>query len=1053
MSGLNERIKELESEKQELTVSLEQLDQDCQRTTEKLLNLKDALQHDYDQLKLEFADLKKENGILLKEVANKDRLLKKLEFLKTSARILNETREVQTAVNEAHGVREDFEILPSPDQTSTEKKEILTFPLKLTDDKSETALEDSVCTGKDVDVQTEHDSPQNFNEINRLNSKLKQMLGVLENEISDTKKKYEIALEERDESRADLESRNLLNTELNEKLGTTEKTIFDLNMRYRSLLEEKLKVETVCEGNERHKVELKSKILQLENSIESLKTENEDLARGKDDLHFRYVNIVLEMFKKVMDYPLPLEIKLDKPSIDDFLAVVETILRLLLDYEWKIKGLQEELKGLNEGKTNIIDEKNQEIEKLMKNSRFLCEEVMVKSQELKHYENECTELSNNNDMLIAQLDMFKTKGNGLQTISESNEDNVLHLETLLESANKRIKELEMTIAAGESKDKVEVGVSSKNNINDLENEAQQSLIMKAQCDGCLKVQNENNILQNTCDETLQSNNGLTIKVDELQIDLDTTKRQLTEKIDEIQKLESKYECLQRDILDLQSVNDKLTNVNFEYESKNDLLQNKLEELVAQFEEQMKLKDEFEILVRNLSEKLQSAKMTETSLKLQNDTLRKELINSNEQKQNLIIRIESASTDIESGQKEIERLQNCNADVDVEVKNLKTEHVRLMQENEELLKYVSDSQELKIIEYEQQLNQISKTNLENITRENESLVAKLKYSEEMVTSLKEEVRRNADKQKSQTLELEKELGELKANAIILNNDLSNRTHEIAELKEKLNEVNESNIYKSNEIDVLRGQYKEAEKSKNELVYYITIKQEENIKYHAEIQRLNQILISQAENNEYLQRRLDEKSMDEESELQSVQLEEETSKQQAAVIDELIKKDLEIEKLVDQNNFLREKCGVVTENLLQEQSNCQKLVTEKNNTIAESSRELERLRKHLLEVEEMYTKELLLAESKNQEMQFKIGEIEQREKESGALYTSVNIRTNQQMETLHTQLALVTSQRDDLNKKISDFEDKVTKQATSLLNLQLVLEQFQKGVFFVEFSSLE
>lgn len=60
----------------------------------------------------------------------------------------------------------------------------------------------------------------------------------------------------------------------------------------------------------------------------------------------------------------------------------------------------------------------------------------------------------------------------------------------------------------------------------------------------------------------------------------------------------------------------------------------------------------------------------------------------------------------------------------------------------------------------------------------------------------------------------------------------------------------------------------------------------------------------------------------------------------------------------------------------------------------------------------------------------------------MYTSVNIRANQQVEALQKQLQLVTSQRDELRKNISDAEDANNKQAAALTNLQFVLEQFQK-----------
>lgn len=99
---------------------------------------------------------------------------------------------------------------------------------------------------------------------------------------------------------------------------------------------------------------------------------------------------------------------------------------------------------LTEEKNKILAEKNHEIEKLMHNSEVLSQEVVNKSQILKEYENEMNELAKNNELLINELEIYKNNA-GLQTISESNEDNMVLLESQLENANKRIEDLEKLI--------------------------------------------------------------------------------------------------------------------------------------------------------------------------------------------------------------------------------------------------------------------------------------------------------------------------------------------------------------------------------------------------------------------------------------------------------------------------------------------------------------------------------------------------------------------------------------------------------------------------------
>lgn len=71
-------------------------------------------------------------------------------------------------------------------------------------------------------------------------------------------------------------------------------------------------------------------------------------------------------------------------------------------------------------------------------------------------------------------------------------------------------------------------------------------------------------------------------------------------------------------------------------------------------------------------------------------------------------------------------------------------------------------------------------------------------------------------------------------------------------------------------------------------------------------------------------------------------------------------VEESKLKDQNNFLREKADILSTTLATEQSN-QKLANEERLEVVEKNaalrKDLERLTSHLLEVEEVHTKETL------------------------------------------------------------------------------------------------
>ncbi|XP_017074361.1 thyroid receptor-interacting protein 11 isoform X2 [Drosophila eugracilis] len=159
-----------------------------------------------------------------------------------------------------------------------------------------------------------------------------------------------------------------------------------------------------------------------------------------------------------------------------------------------------------------------------------------------------------------------------------------------------------------------------------------------------------------------------------------------------------------------------------------------------------------------------------------------------------------------------------------------------------------------------------------------------------------------------------------------------------------------------------------------------------------------------------------------------------------------KDLvkEREKLQDQIVFLKEKSDILTTNLLTEQTN-QRLLhqqqAESQEQQASVQRDLERLRAHLLEVEELHTQESVELQRDLEESRSRQAVLEQQVSKSSTAYTSASIRANQQAETLQAQHALLQQQRDELLTKLGQYEDRELKQQAALTNLQCALEQFQ------------
>lgn len=248
--------------------------------------------------------------------------------------------------------------------------------------------------------------------------------------------------------------------------------------------------------------------------------------------------------------------------------------------------------------------------------------------------------------------------------------------------------------------------------------------------------------------------------------------------------------------------------------------------------------------------------------------------------------------------------------------------------------------------------------------------------------------------------------------------------------KVNATNLENLQKSNELvqelqkkllesttaEEFNGKIASLEESlaalsneKENLIALVTTKHNENVQYHNEIMRLNQLLQQETQKAEHSQVEL-------------------------------------LEPLNDQIKFLREKCDLLAQNLLQEQNNLRLLQQEKNDAVELNNtlnKDIERLRQHLLEVADAYTFEQVSLQKQVEEYKSKLMAIEAEAKHSATAYTSANIRANQQAETLQTQYNLLCQQREELLGKLSAAEDYDNKNQAALTNLQVALEIFQRG----------
>uniref|UniRef100_A0A672Q2D4 Thyroid receptor-interacting protein 11-like n=1 Tax=Sinocyclocheilus grahami TaxID=75366 RepID=A0A672Q2D4_SINGR len=106
------------------------------------------------------------------------------------------------------------------------------------------------------------------------------------------------------------------------------------------------------------------------------------------------------------------------------------------------------------------------------------------------------------------------------------------------------------------------------------------------------------------------------------------------------------------------------------------------------------------------------------------------------------------------------------------------------------------------------------------------------------------------------------------------------------------------------------------------------------------------------------------------------------------------------------------------------------------------EVERLRNHLLEIEDSYTREALAAEDREGELRRRVALLEERLASSSNAVESASQQASLQVESLQEQLNGAIRQRDEALIQLRAAQDQVNQYAVSLSNLQMVLEQFQQ-----------
>lgn len=973
----------------DLIGQLEQLDTDNQRNVEEIMSIKDKLLEENNKLKDKYEQLQQINK---KHVQKEAQLKKSLEDLKTHT----EPTKKQTIIEENRKLKEEQE---------ETKKEMLV--LKSSNATLQKVVEDfkkSENSSEDIVRQLQAENKIIYSEL--------QSAKVL---ISDFEKKSIEDAENCSKLAAILESYEKQVSSLKEELKIKEDP---------SVSQESIKANYSKQLSEvtKHNEALTSEIEALKTDCEKKQATLDDLLDKKEEIHKKYVNIVTESVKRYTNGDIKSE--REQSSLDEDLHIaefskqIENIMEILSDFKTKSEDYEKKMFELTQEKNNLITEKNHEIEKLIQNSDVLTQEIINKSQVIKEYENECNELEKNNELLLKELETYKNNS-GLQTITETNEENVVMLEAQLEASQKRISYLEGVIEdykkTTQENDssvsaKAQLTVSDKriqelekmvqdletakegamkklSVVNtELENKSKEYQELINKYDNIMiendRLREDVSILEDDLETLRQTNDDLTINLDKIKSDFENSDYQLSEQNINMDGLKEELERCKKEISRLCKEKESIEQTQKEVENNNENLRTELNFTREQLLMEEDLRKQDDQQVQTLTEKLQSSKMIETTLKLQCDTLNKEIANLGEAKRNLEDQLAKSG----------EYLQQYE-----------TNYLQLEQETNLLKEKTKTLEELKA----------AKEEVEEKGTQSEATVVE---EQELVKSVVPKNEATADdcKLKEELDKIITEKTDLAAKIIVLQ----------ATIQKHLKDNNQLKL----DITTLQKELEVLNTSRNELINLVKTKDQESFTYYNEIQRLTQILRTESDKSITLEAQLNE------------------AKQHGTSKEEVEALKTENEKLTDQNNFLRQKCEVLAENLLQEQSKVQAILSEKSTTSDREvalSKELDRLKSHLIEVEETLTQELVEAEQKNADLLNKFKDIQEREKNSSTMYTSISIRANQQVEVLQKQVQSLTSQREELRKKVSDCEDENNKKAAALANLQFVLEQFQKG----------
>ncbi|NXC40307.1 TRIPB protein, partial [Penelope pileata] len=341
----------------------------------------------------------------------------------------------------------------------------------------------------------------------------------------------------------------------------------------------------------------------------------------------------------------------------------------------------------------------------------------------------------------------------------------------------------------------------------------------------------------------------------------------------------------------------------------------------------------------------------------------------------------------------------------------------------------------------------------LQRELEQLKKKLQEKDSTIRTLQENNQRLSDsvataselERRSQE-ETDSEIRQIKEKHDVLQKSLREKDILIKSKSDQLLSVSENLSNKENENELLKQA--------------VTNLKERNLILEMDIRKLkeeNEKIVARCREKETEFRALQETNMQFSMMLKEKEFESHSMKEKALAFEKLLKekeqgKTGELNQLLNEVKSMQEKAVTFQQErdqvmvaLKQKQMESSALQSEMQHLREKEQRlnqELERLRNHLLEMEDSYTREALAAEDREAKLKKKVSILEEKLVSSSTAVENASHQANLQVESLQEQLNLVSKQRDETVLQLTISQDQVKQYALSLANLQMVLEQFQQ-----------